>query len=146
MYCRGPYSLFNGKQHDKYLSFQSYCMLDGCPLAITGPVEGSTHDSDAVCLSKPFNHKELEFIFADLAYISVRLMLTQKKGQPSESPEDDLGTPQDEWYDMEFRRVRNRVERVFGGLDKHPGPVVQPLQPRGSDTRRTDASPHSMPS
>ena len=111
VYCRGPHSLFNNKQHDKYLSFQWYCMLDGCPLAITGPVEGSMHDSDAVCLTKPFNHKDLELILADLAYISVRHMLTQKKGS--------LGSPQDEWYDMEFRRVRNRVERVFGGLDKH---------------------------
>ena len=111
VYCRGPHELYNGKQGDKYLSFQWYMMLDGCPLALTGPVEGSVHDSDAVCMTRPFPHKWKEFVLADLAYISLRHMLTQLKG--------GLPGPQEEWFDMEFRRVRNRIERIFGALDQH---------------------------
>ena len=47
---------------------------------------------------------------ADLAYIAIRHMLTQLKGTL-------VGKA--EWFDMEFRRVRNRIERVFGALDQH---------------------------
>ena len=110
VYCRGERDLYNKKQGCKYLTFQWYIMFDGCPLAVTGPYPGSMHDSEAVRGSNPFPHKSLEWILADLAYIGMRHMLTQKKGS--------LGVD-DEWYDMEFRRVRNRIERVFGGLDNH---------------------------
>ena len=103
VYCRGERDLYNKKQGCKYLTFQWYIMFDGCPLAVTGPYPGSMHDSEAVRGSNPFPHKSLEWILADLAYIGMRHMLTQKKGS--------LGVD-DEWYDMEFRRVRNRIERV----------------------------------
>ena len=37
VFCRGPHDLYNGKTKSKYLSFQWYMMMDGCPLALTGP-------------------------------------------------------------------------------------------------------------
>ena len=48
VFRRGPQSLYNGKHATKYWTFQVFIMIDGCPLAWSGPFEGSMHDSECL--------------------------------------------------------------------------------------------------
>jgi len=114
MFCRGNEKLFNGKHDDKYLLFQVALMMDGCPLAWFGPHYGREHDCTCMQGSDMFPHKEKELGLGDLAFSSLKHYLTQVKGTKKKnklSEGEDL-------FDIEFRRVRNRVEHFFAQLDE----------------------------
>ena len=110
MYSRGPSELYNAKKAAKYWTFQVLLMMDGCPLAWSGPFEGRIHDSECLAQSDipSFMHRRDEMIIADKAYIDNRHCFCQ-----------EVGPAIDETFDMEFRRIRNRVERFFAHMDQH---------------------------
>eukprot|EP00760_Papus_ankaliazontas_P016253 PhM_4_TR16774/c2_g3_i19/m.22681 len=114
MYTVGDESCYNGKHSAKYFSFQVWIGMDGRPLGFTGPHAGSTHDSECIANKPlPFDHKQDEFILADKAYVSVMHCLTQEKGLSTESKDSQ------HLFDVEFRRVRTRVERFFALFRRH---------------------------
>lgn len=109
---RGSAALYNGKHAMKYLTFQVFLSLDGGVLewSVHGE-DGTKHDSE--CLEgTPWlsQHRRDELVCADLAYISNRHALCQYKGALDE---------RQELFDIVFRRLRTRVERFFGAIDKH---------------------------
>lgn len=78
VFCRGAEACYNDKHGDKFYSFQVAVMIDGCPLAWSGPFEGKQHDATSIDGLSLFPVKENELGFADLAYVANRRLFCQK--------------------------------------------------------------------
>jgi len=115
VYVRGNATLFNGKHHDKYFLFEVAIMMDGTPLAWQGPFEGREHDSTCTADRPWFRHKKTELGMGDMAFGGIQHYLTQVKlSKAKRELTEDENT-----FDRDFRRVRNRIEHFFASIDHH---------------------------
>eukprot|EP00760_Papus_ankaliazontas_P010152 PhM_4_TR14212/c3_g3_i2/m.101600 len=111
VFTRGPREYFNGKHHDKMLSFQVLVDLQGDLLSYLGPHNGCQHDSQSFTTPPFVEHRCNELILADLAYIGNDHTLTAFKG--AQLSEDK------QYFNKVLSNRRSRVERTFGYLDRH---------------------------
>ena len=97
--------------------FEVITTLNGIPISVRGPVEGSIHDARVFCAGEPFPHIENEFFLADLGYVGCPHVVHGPKSNSKFA--SDWGSTTKQFFEKNIGLVRSRVERLFAWIDKH---------------------------
>lgn len=121
--CRGGMELYNDKNKQKSILFQVMTLLNGRPLAWSLGEEGARTDAFASNGWEPFPHRTTEVILADTMYQANAHCVTpaRRTGKKCDESDEQYGerVRKEELYEAWHRKVRSRVELLFGNLDRH---------------------------